>query len=223
VSSSAQHRSVFIAGPAGRLEGVFWTPARDNPTIASVMCHPHPLFGGTLHNKVVFQVARTLDRMGVPVLRFNFRGTGLSEGTHDGGAGEQDDVRAALDFVAKEFPGVPLLCAGFSFGCTVGLRVGCGDVRVSELIGLGAPVNNSDLSYLGTCEKPLLLVQGERDEFGSPAKLMELITTFPIAVRRNTKLVVVPEADHFFAERLDKVDAAIAQWLTARHPELKTK
>jgi len=217
------HRSVFIPGPAGRLEALLWTSARPNPPVAAVICHPHPLFGGTMHNKVVFRVARSLDRLGLPTLRFNFRGTGLSEGAHDRGRGEQDDVRAALDFLAAEFPRVPLLVAGFSFGCWVGLRVGCADARVIELIGLGAPVNDSDFSYLSSCEKPRLLIQGEEDPYGSPAKLKVLVESFPEAVRRETQIVVVPAAGHFFAGALDQVDRAVTDWLMALHPNLRGK
>src|ERR1700758_3931415 len=142
------HRSFFIEGPAGRLEALLWTVADVNPASIALVCHPHPLFGGTMHNKVVYQAAKTLDALGLPVLRFNFRGAGLSEGEHDRGRGEQGDVKAAVDFLAEEFPGVPLLLAGFSFGCWVGLRVGCADERVQELIGMGTPVNSSDFSYL---------------------------------------------------------------------------
>src|SRR5258705_13857161 len=115
MSSSHDSRNFFLKGPAGRLEAILWTPsAATRPPLAAVVCHPHPLFGGTMHNKVVYQVAKTLHRFGLPVLRFNFRGTGLSEGAHDEGRGEQDDVSAALDFFASKYPGAPLLLAGFS-------------------------------------------------------------------------------------------------------------
>ena len=110
------HRAFFLDGPAGKLEAMLWTSALAHPPRAAVVCHPHPLFGGTMHNKVVFQTAKALHHLGLPVLRFNFRGAGLSEGTHDNGIGEQDDVHAALDDLAREFPQTPLLLAGFSFG-----------------------------------------------------------------------------------------------------------
>src|SRR5437016_10349619 len=152
MTSTHESRSFFLKGPAGRLEAILWTPsAATRPPLAAVVCHPHPLFGGTMHNKVVYQVAKSLDVLGIPVLRFNFRGAGLSEGKHDRGRGEQDDVRTALEFLADEFPETPLLVAGFSFGCWVGLRAGCEDARVEKLIGIGAPVNNSDFSYLLRC------------------------------------------------------------------------
>src|SRR3954466_12621765 len=111
-----ESRNLFLEGPAGRLEAIFWKPLSSAaPPLAALVCHPHPLFGGTMHNKVVYQVAKSLDALGLPVLRFNFRGAGLSAGAHDRGHGEQEDVRAALDFLAAEFPGLPLLLAGFSF------------------------------------------------------------------------------------------------------------
>jgi alpha/beta superfamily hydrolase len=219
------HRSVYIEGPAGRLEALLWNPSRSHPPqakppVAAVVCHPHPLFGGTMHNKVVYQLARTLDRLGIPALRFNFREVGLSAGKHDRGLGERDDVRAALNYVASEFPRVPLMIAGFSFGCWVGLRVGCEDSRVIELAGLGAPVNDTDMSFLTASDKPRLFIQGEKDQYGSPEKLKELVATFSPAAQRNTKVVIVPGADHFFAGRLEKVDTALTEWLVIRHSEL---
>src|SRR5207249_534605 len=117
MTSTHESRNFFLEGPAGRLEAILWTPsAAASLPLAAVVCHPHPLFGGTMHNKVVYQAAKSLDAIGVPVLRFNFRGAGLSAGVHDRGLGEQGDVRAALDYLVSEFPGVPLLLAGFSFG-----------------------------------------------------------------------------------------------------------
>ena len=219
-SNKVLHRALFLDGPAGRLEALLWTSPLAAPPLAALVCHPHPLFGGTMHNKVVFQAARTLQRLGEPVLRFNFRGAGLSEGTHDAGRGEQDDIRAALDFLAAEFPARPLLLAGFSFGAWVGLRVGCADARVNELIGLGLPVNDSDLSYLRACDKPKLFVQGERDPFGSRERLEALAASFSGASRAQTELVFIPGGDHFFAGQLDHLDAALSSWLRRHHPEL---
>src|SRR6478752_4547962 len=148
-SQGHQSKNFFLQGPAGKLEAVLWTPHDDEaPRNAAVVCHPHPLFGGTLHNKVVYQAAKALDSRGGAVLRFNFRGTGLSEGQHDRGQGERGDVRTALDFLSGNFSQTPLVVAGFSFGSWVGLRVGCEDARVKRLIGIGAPVNDSDFTYL---------------------------------------------------------------------------
>jgi uncharacterized protein len=208
------HRSFFLTGPAGRLEAMLWTTAPASPDIVAIVCHPHPLFGGTMHNKVVFQAAKALHRRGIPVLRFNFRGTGQSEGEHDKGRGEQDDVRAGLDFLAAEFPGRPILLAGFSFGSWVGLRVGCEDRRVSDLVGLGIPVNSIDLSYLRDCTKPKLFIQGGNDQFGSIGKVDALFKVLP----EPKKLVIVENADHFFTGMLDQMTAALGAWVDERHP-----
>ena len=210
-----ESRNFFLEGPAGRLEAILWKPAAQaHPTLATLVCHPHPLFGGTMHNKVVYQVAKSLDALGLPVLRFNFRGAGLSAGTHDRGRGEQGDVSEALDFLAGEFPGVPSLVAGFSFGSWVGLRVGCGDERVRELIGLGTPVNNTDFSFLRNCKKPKLFVHGANDEHGEIGRVKALVESLP----GENRLVVVSGANHFFVGKLNQVDEAIRGWLKERHP-----
>jgi len=212
MTSSHDSRNFFLEGPAGRLEAILWTPSaseRQRPALTAVVCHPHPLFGGTMHNKVVYQAAKSMDAMRLPVLRFNFRGAGLSAGEHDRGLGEQGDVRTALEFLAKQFPGVPVLLAGFSFGAWVGLRVGCQELRVSHLIGLGIPVNSSDFSFLRRCKKPKLFVQGSRDQYGAIEKVKRLIPSLPGV----NHLVVVEGADHFFASQLDQLDVAITNWL----------
>jgi uncharacterized protein len=210
-----ESRSFFLDGPAGRLEAILWTPVAQ-ARIAALVCHPHPLFGGTMHNKVVYQAAKSLDALGLPVLRFNFRGAGTSGGAHDRGHGEQGDVKTALDFMAGEFPGLPLLVAGFSFGCWVGTRVGCADERVEELIALGTPVNSTDFSYLRNCEKPKLFVHGSNDQFGDIGKVQALVESLP----GENRLVVVEGAEHFFTGKLDHLDAAIRDWLQERHPDL---
>jgi alpha/beta superfamily hydrolase len=210
-------QNLFLNGPEGRLEAIFWKPEGDvSPPMAAVVCHPHPLFGGTMHNKVAYQAAKSLDSLGMAVLRFNFRGTGMSAGTHDRGRGERGDVTAALDFLASEFPGTPLLVAGFSFGCFVGLRVGCKDDRVAECIGLGTPVNNTDFSFLHECAKPKLFVHGENDEFGDVKKVEALVKSLP----GEKQFVVVPGVDHFFAGKLKQVDVAISEWMMGRHQSL---
>jgi len=163
-----------------------------------------------MHNKVVYQAAKSLDALGIPVLRFNFRGAGLSEGAHARGFGELGDVRAVLDFLASEFPRVPLVLAGFSFGSWVGMRVGCEDPRVSCLIGLGIPVNSTDFSFLHQCNKPKLFVHGSNDEHGAIVKVKALVPTLP----GENQLVIVEGADHFFAGKLDQLDRAINTWLT---------
>jgi alpha/beta superfamily hydrolase len=212
------HRKLFIPGPAGQLEALLWTSTAKNQKLVAVVCHPHPLFSGTMHNKVVYQAAKALHLRGIPVLRFNFRGAGLSQGVHDEGRGEREDVRAALDYMAEQYPMSALLLAGFSFGSWVGLRVGCTDERVSDLIGLGVPANRSDLHYLVQCTKPKLFVQGGQDEFGSRENIEALFAMLP----QPKELVIVDGADHFFTGQLDKVASAINEWLDSRHPRSTT-
>jgi uncharacterized protein len=215
MTATHESRNFFLEGPAGRLEAILWKPAEDSrPPLGALVCHPHPLYGGTMHNKVVYQAAKSLDALGLPVLRFNFRGAGTSAGKHDHGDRERDDVRAALDFLAAEFPETPLVLAGFSFGCWVGLQVGCGDNRVTELIGLGTPVNSTDFSFLRECRKPKLFVHGENDNFGDSKRVKALVDS----LLGEKRLVMVPGADHFFVGKLDQLDRAITEWLMARHP-----
>jgi alpha/beta superfamily hydrolase len=148
------------------------------------------------------------------VLRFNFRGTGLSEGEHDFGRGEEDDVRAALDWLDREFH-LPLVFAGFSFGAAIGLRAGCRDDRVKAVIALGVPVSpveerTYDLDCLRSCGKPKLFVSGSRDQFGPRARLERLVSEVP----EPKKLVFIESGDHFFEGRLREMREAIASWIT---------
>lgn len=209
MNSNHDSKHLSFAGPAGALEAVLWTPLGVRPRFAAVVCHPHPLYGGTLHNKVVYQAAKALDGHHGAVLRFNFRGTGSSEGEHDRGYGEREDVQAALDFLAENFADVPLVLAGFSFGCWVGLRVGCEDERVERLIGIGAPVNSSDFSYLEKCSKPKLFVHGSEDVFGDLDKVKELVSGLP----GENELVVVEDVDHFFTGKIAELGRAIGEWM----------
>jgi hypothetical protein len=205
-------RSLFLEGPAGRMEALLNAGSAD-ARYAAVVCHPHPLFGGTLHNKVVFHAMKALNGFGFPVLRFNFRGAGLSQGEHDHGNGELDDVRAALDWVDQEFH-LPLVFAGFSFGAAVGLRAACPDERVKAAIGLGLPVSpiddrTYDFSFLQSCAKPKLFVSGDRDQFGSPAQLEKLVAAVP----DPKKLVLIAGGDHFFEGRLRELRDGIERWV----------
>jgi alpha/beta superfamily hydrolase len=210
-------RSLFLDGPAGRLEALLNAGA-GNATHAAVVCHPHPLFGGTLHNKVVFHTMKALHSFGFPVLRFNFRGAGLSHGEHDQGIGEVDDVRAAMDWLDREFH-LPLIFAGFSFGAAVGLRASYDDERVRALIGVGAPVApvaaDSEeprvytFDFLRECTKPKLFVSGARDQFGPRAKLEAMVNSIP----EPKKLVVIEGADHFFEGRLRELRETIEAWV----------
>ena len=205
-------RSLFLTGPAGRLEALLNAGSPD-ATHAAVVCHPHPLYGGTLHNKVVFHAMKALNGFGFPVLRFNFRGTGLSEGEHAGGIGEAEDVRVALDWLEREFT-VPVIFAGFSFGAAVGLRAAYSDDRVRALIVLGLPAvpvedRVYDFEFLRECVKPKLFVSGSRDQFGPTGKLEALVNTFA----DPKKLVRIEAGDHFFEGRLREMREAIETWL----------
>jgi alpha/beta superfamily hydrolase len=216
-SSAPTIRSLFLEGPTGRLEALLNAGAA-NPTHAALVCHPHPLFGGTLHNKVVFHTMKALNSFGFPVLRFNFRGAGLSQGEHDQGEGEVDDVRAALDWLNSEYH-LPMVLAGFSFGAAVGLRAACPDSRVKAVIGVGTPVGpvvaesevprGYTFDFLRQCTKPKLFVSGGLDQFGPRAKLEELIASIP----QPKKLVIIEGADHFFEGRLRELRETIEVWL----------
>ncbi len=209
-SSHSAIRSFFLEGPAGRLEALLNVGAPD-ATHAALVCHPHPMFGGTMHNKVVFNAMKALHGFGYPVLRFNFRGAGLSGGEHDQGRGEVDDVRSALAWLKQEFS-LPIIFAGFSFGAATGLRAACPDPDVAALISIGTPVAAEGRLYafdfLSQCTKPKLFVSGDHDPFASVSDLEA------IAARAAPpkQLVIVP-GDHFFAGHLDQMRAAIANWI----------
>jgi alpha/beta superfamily hydrolase len=203
-------RSLDLEGRAGRLEALL-NPGSPGAPCAALLCHPHPLGGGTMHNKVVYHAMKALQAQGLPVLRFNFRGVGRSEGRHDEGRGEQEDVRTALDWLAAEFAR-PLIVAGFSFGSAMGLKVGCGDARVQGLIALGLPAHAEGRDYhyrfLPACTRPKLFVSGDRDQYGSRAQVEAIVAT----AAEPKELVFVPGADHLFEGGLDAMQAAIAGW-----------
>jgi len=205
-------RSFFLDGPAGRLEALL-NSGSATATHAALVAHPHPVYGGTLHNKVVFHAMKALNGFGFPVLRFNFRGAGLSHGEHAHGHGEVDDVGTALDWLDQEFR-LPLVFAGFSFGAAVGLHAACPDSRVKAVVSLGTPISpvddrSYDYSFLGSCTKPKLFVSGSRDQFASKAKLEALVAPLP----EPKRLVIIEAADHFFAGRLREMMEAIEVWI----------
>lgn len=202
-----------LAGPAGRLEALLNTGAAD-AKYAVLLCHPHPLGGGTMHNKVVYHAMKAFQGCGLPVLRFNFRGTGLSEGEHDQGRGEQDDVRAGIDWLQREM-GMSMLFAGFSFGAYVGLRAVCGDGRVKGAVAMGLPVEAEGRGYsyefLAECRIPKLFISGTRDQYG-PREQVEAAVRAAAAPK---EMVWVEGAEHFFAGKLDQVQRAIKDWVQA--------
>ena len=218
ISDHATIRSLFLEGPAGRLEALL-NNGSPTATHAALVCHPHPLFGGTLHNKVVFHAMKALHSFGFPVLRFNFRGTGLSEGEHANGIGEVDDVRIALEWLEREFH-LPIICAGFSFGAAVGLRAAYNNDHVPALIALGLPVvsvpseqgeaRTYSFGFLRNSVKPKLFVSGARDQFAPAGTLEALVGTFA----EPKKLVRIEAGDHFFEGRLKEMREAISGWVS---------
>jgi len=204
--------NLFIPAEHGQLEAILKEPRQGPPKGVALVLHPHPLGGGTMHNKVAFRAAAALNDAGLTVLRINFRGVGQSTGTHDEGRGEQDDARVALDYLSRHYPGLRITMCGFSFGSRVGLEVGIHDPRVAFLIGIGAPLGKYDFSFLSSCRKPLLLVHGEHDEFGDVDRLRKLVAELETSV--PVRLVVVPGAEHFFEGHLDELKRAITEWIT---------
>jgi alpha/beta superfamily hydrolase len=204
-----------LDGPAGRLEAVL-NPGlgSGDPPLAVLLCHPHPLHGGTLHNKVVYHAMKTFIGLGLPVLRFNFRGTGRSEGTHDAGRGEQDDVRAGLAWLDREF-GLPLLATGFSFGSHMALRAGCTDPRVHGLVALGTPVEaagrNYSYEFLAASSQPKLFLNGTEDEYAPRAALEQMLLRVP----EPKELTWVQGANHFFVNKLSEMQNALHAWTQA--------
>ena len=207
--------NLFIPVAHGQLEAILKEPRGRSPRGVALVLHPHPLGGGTMHNKVVFRAAAALNDAGLTALRINFRGVGQSTGMHDEGRGEQDDVRAGLDYLSQEYPGQKITLCGFSFGARVGLEVGIHDPRVEYLISIGTPLDKYDFSFLSQCRKPLLLVHGEHDEFGDVERLRKLAAD----LEKNTtvRLVVIPGAGHFFEGGLDELKRAITDWATDLH------
>lgn len=217
--------NLFIPCAHGRLEAILKEPRADatpvgEPVGAALVLHPHPLHGGTMHNKVAFRTSRAMNDAGLVSLRINFRGVGASTGAHDDARGERDDARAALDYLTENYPALPLVLAGFSFGSRVGLEVGMTDERVSLLIGVGTPVDKYDFSFLRECRKPVLFVHGSRDEFGDVDKLKALAASLP--AESEARVEVIEEAGHFFDDKLDELVRVIAAWTRGRLGALRS-
>jgi hypothetical protein len=204
--------NLLIPAEHGQLEAILKEP-RTGPTKGvALVLHPHPLGGGTMHNKVVFRAAAALNDAGLTTLRINFRGVGQSTGEHDEGRGERNDVRAGLDYLSANYPELNITLCGFSFGARVGLEVGIEDRRVKYLIGIGTPLDKYDFEFLQACRKPLLLVHGERDEFGEIERVKQMAAE--LEQKTQVRLVVVPGAGHFFENGLDDLKLAITDWIS---------
>jgi alpha/beta superfamily hydrolase len=210
LSSFKETETFDFEGPAGRLEGILNLPPEGTPpTFAAVVCHAHPLHGGMMHFKVIFRAAKALQAKGAAVLRFNFRGVGRSEGVHDQGAGEQDDVRAGLREMESRFPQIPLVLGGFSFGSAMAARVAPTDPRVRAVMILGYPITRVEsTANLAAITRPRLFVQGGDDVFGSGEAMRKLVAPLP----EPKRLVVIEGADHFFTGRLDDLQSGISSW-----------
>ena len=202
--------NLYIPASHGQLEAILKEPSGERQGVGLV-CHPHPLGGGTMHNKVVFRAASGLVDSGLTTLRFNFRGVGSSTGEHTEIPGGKEDVRGALDYLGETYPADPITLAGFSFGSRVGTEVGITDDRVVRLISIGTPVDKySDYDFLTDLRKPILFVHGDRDEFGSVDNLKRLVDK--VAENTETDLIVFPNCGHFFDEHLNELRDAIKNW-----------
>ena len=207
--------NLFLSVEHGRLEAILKQPREGSGRGVALVLHPHPLGGGTMHNKVVFRAAAALNDAGLTTLRLNFRGVGQSTGVHDDGRGELDDVRAGIAYLAEKYPGQNITVCGFSFGAWVGLQVGVSDERVKNLISIGTPLDKYNFTFLETCRKAILFVHGELDEFGDVQRLRALVDK--LKKHTTVQLTVIPEAGHFFEDHLDEVKRAITDWVTTKN------
>ena len=198
--------SLFIPGPVGRLEALLEEPEDSAPREIALVCHPHPQHGGTMHNKVVYRLARGLRRAGAVVLRFNYRGVNLSEGTYDHGEGEMADAWACLGYLRSRYPELPATLAGFSFGSRIVLRMGCGGAEARRVIAAGFPTNYGDRLYLEGCTVPRIFVQSTRDQYGPVSEISEVVEK----LEEPKRLIFVEASDHFFAGGLERLEEEIA-------------
>ena len=207
-----------LAGPAGPLVALLDLPVADRSTHAALFCHPHPQYGGTMHNKVVYRAARAARDLGIPTLRFNFRGTAGSAGTFDGGRGEAEDAQSALDFLGQRFPGRALIAGGYSFGSWVAMRAGNADDRVTGLIAIGTAITAFGAEFLSAITKPTLFVQGTADPFGSIPELEAAVAASPAGATGRTRIVRIADAKHQFTGHELLVYAAVREFLAELIP-----
>lgn len=200
---------IDIPASHGFLEAILKENENTSLEAAAILCHPHPQFGGSMHNKVVFNAARALSSLGIPVLRFNFRGVGRSTGNYDNGIGEREDVITAIQWLKERYPDNKIYLGGFSFGAWVSWSVGVQIPDVKALIGLGMPVNMYQFSEMLDCDKSKLVVQGELDEYG----LLHSVQSWYDSLLPPKQLSVINGADHFFTDHLDEMQNAITAFM----------
>ncbi len=196
---------LLLPSSSGNLEALLTLPETAKYPGVAVICHPHPLYGGTMHTKAVFTATHAFLELGIPALRFNFRGVGKSSGKFDEGRGEQDDVRAAIDYMVEKYPGKRIIVSGHSFGAWMGMKAGCIDARVHVVIGMGTPVGFVDMGFLMYCTKPRLFIHGMQDKLIPVGKVEELYSELP----EPKKLIRIEGADHFFTGMLDELSEAV--------------
>ena len=197
--------SLFLSGPAGRLEALLEEPEDREPAEAALVCHPHPQGGGTMHNKVVYRIARGLRHAGCVVLRFNYRGVNLSEGEYANGVGELEDARSALSVLRHRYPDLPFTLAGFSFGSRIVLRLACQRVGARRVIAVGFPTVFRDWGDLTGCGVPKTFIQSTHDQYGPLAELEPAVAAFPAP----KQLITIPAGDHFFEGALTQLEQVV--------------
>jgi alpha/beta superfamily hydrolase len=208
--------NLFIPVSHGKLEAILKEP-KGEPKGVGLVCHPHPLGGGTMHNKVVYRAASGLVDAGLVALRFNFRGVGGSTGEHDDGVGELEDIKAALDYLSENYPDQPITLAGFSFGSYTGSHVALEDERIVRLISIGTPVDKYDFSHMKNLKVPILFVHGDSDEFGSIENLNKLVAY--VSEHTDATYIIFENCGHFFENHLTQLRNAIHDWVLEKMAE----
>ena len=204
---------VFFNGPAGRIEGKFAESTNPKAPIALVL-HPHPKFGGTMNNKVVYNVYKTLFEHDFTVLRINFRGVGRSLGEYDDGIGEMTDAATALDWLQVNYPMSKLnMIAGFSFGAWIAMQLIMRRPEITNFLAISPPVNKYDFSFLSPCPIPGLIIQGDKDSVVSEDSVSELANRLSKQKNIDVNYRVIAGADHFFRDKIELLNEEIRDYL----------
>jgi uncharacterized protein len=194
------------------LEAALWEPLGGPAKGAALLCHPHPLYGGTMNNRVIYRAAKGAVAAGLSALRFNFRGIGSSTGSYGQGMGELKDAVALSGWLQQRHPNLPQACIGFSFGAWVGLRMACCEPRIKALVGLGLPLNSYDFDFLIDNDKPTLYIIGTQDEFCPRDKMEQFWRRLP----PTSAVSWVEGADHFFTRQVEQVQDRVREFLDAQ-------